>query len=338
MAMFVAPRLARWALRLPLLIATAVILLSALATAGLPLAFPIFIIIRAVEGGASGICVACAAMLATRTREPSRSFGILQCGQIITNMVVYVTCTKLAVAYGVTGIYALLAGGAALSLIVQSFGKGWPVLSPHRPAEVGRLLPLAVSKLRIAAACFGAAFVYCGFIALVANATALGTRAGLDFAHDTFILAAATPAAALGALIATMLAGRVPGFIMITIAAFGATLFGLLLTFTAFNFTSLTIALCGVIFFVYIGFPSIFGGISRLDPSGRSASAAQAAQMFGPALGPAVGALIAAHSVAGFALASTAFIVCGAAAAGLAVRPASEASFAVQPALPQTSL
>jgi hypothetical protein len=57
--------------------------------------------------------------------------------------------------------------------------------------------------------------------------------------------------------------------------------------------------------------------------------------MFGPALGPAFGALIAAHSVPGFALASSAFVVCGGLAAGLAVRPAAGREFAGQPAIAQ---
>ncbi len=335
MAMFVAPRLAQWKLRTPLLVATGVILFAALASAALNVSFREFIILRILDGGASGICVACAAILATRTRQPSRSFGLLQFGQILTNMVVYIICTKLAVAYGLPGVYFLLACGAGIFFIVQLFGRGWPVvISQNLVARVGALRT-PIPRSRILVACFGAALVYCGFIALVANASALGTRAGLDFAHVTIILAAGTPAAAIGALISTLLAGRVPGFVMIAMSVAGAGVFGLLLTFSAYDFGSLTVALCGVIFFIYIGFPAIFGGISQLDETGRSASAAQAAQMFGPALGPAVGALIAAHSVSAFAFVSSAFVICGAIAAGLAIKPASNKPFTVQTASAQ---
>jgi MFS family permease len=334
MAMFVAPRLAKWKLRMPLLAATAVIFAAALASGLLPLNFYAFILLRLCDGGASGICVACAAILATRTRQPSRSFGMLQFGQIVTNMVVYVTSTKLVAAHGLTGVYDLLSGLAAVFFVVQLFGKGWPVVMAQRPAARAAA-PVHVSKLRILAACVGAALVYCGFIALVANASALGTRAGLDLAHVTIILAAGTGTAAAGALIATLLAGRVQGFWMIAASACGAAIAGLFLTFAAFDFETLIISLGSVIFFIYLGFPAIFGGIARLDETGRSASAAQAAQMFGPALGPAFGAVIAAHSVAGFAFASSAFVVCGALAAGLAVRPAAGQKFTVQPAIAQ---
>jgi MFS family permease len=332
MAMFVAPQLTRWTFRMPLLVATGVILLAALATAALPLSFPEFILMRILDGGASGICVACAAILATRTRQPSRSFGMLQLGQILTNMVVYVTSTKLVAAHGMTGVYYLLSAGAVISLVVQGFGKGWPVVKPQHAKE--RPAPSSsVSKLRISAACLGAALVYCGFISLVANASALGTRAGLDFTHVTIILAAGTGTAAAGALMSTLLSGRVQGGWLIAASAAGAAICGLILTFAAFDFEMLILSLGSILFFIYLGFPSIFGGIARLDETGRSASAAQAAQMFGPALGPAIGALIATHSVAAFAFASSGFVVCGAVAAGLAVGPAAGRKFAVQPAV-----
>lgn len=331
MAMFVAPRLAKRAFRTPLLIATGVIFLAAIASAALPLSFQAFILMRIFDGGASGICVACAAILATRTRQPSRSFGMLQFGQILTNMVVYVTSTKLVVAHGMAGVYSLLSGGAVIFFAVQLFGKGWPAIMPQR-AAARATTHVRVSKPRIGVACVGAALVYCGFIALVANASALGTRAGLDFAHVTIILAASTGTAAAGALVSTLLVGRVQGFWLIAVSAAGAAIAGLLLAFAAFDFQTLIFSLGAVIFFVYIGFPPIFGGIARLDDTGRSASAAQAAQMFGPALGPAIGAIIAAHSVFAFALASSAFVVCGAVAAGFATKPVADQSFAVQPA------
>jgi hypothetical protein len=316
-AMFVAPRLARRPLRPILLGAVAVICAAAAVTAACNLSFPVFAAIRAVEGGASGLCVASAAILASRTNLPSRSFGVLQFSQIMMNMAVYVSSTKLVVAYGLTGLYGLIACATLVFLAVLAFGKPWAALGVPRQAHaVSTPLPV----LRITLACIGAALVYCGFIALVANASALGQRAGLDFAHITMVLAAGTIAAASGALITTIFAHRIPPFGFIVTATIGASIFGLLLTFGAADFQSLVMSLCGVIFFIYIGFPSIFGGIARLDITGHSAAAAQAAQMFGPALGPALGAVIAAHSVAGLAFASAMFVVSGTLLAGLATR------------------
>jgi len=321
MAMFIAPRLAKSPLRPPLMVAIGIILVAAVATATLPLSFLEFGVARVIEGGCSGICVASAAILASRTTVPARSFGLMQFSQIIMNMVVYVSSTKLVVEHGLPGLYALISGATLVFLCILAAARGWTRLAPA-PGPVATTRHSPSPTLRILVACVGAAFVYCGFIALVANATALGNRAGLDFAQVTKILAAGTPAAAGGALIATVFAKRFPVAVFIGAASIGAALFGLLLTFTGEHFASLLAPFCGVIFFVYIGFPSIFGGIARLDPSGRSAAAAQAAQMFGPALGPAVGAIVAAHSVPGFAFMTAAFIALGTLAAGIAIMPA----------------
>jgi len=322
MAMFIAPRLARSHLRPRLLIAGGMILVAAVATAFVPLAFPAFALARVIEGGCCGLCVASAAILASRTNVPARSFGIMQFSQIVMNMVVYVSSAQLVSEHGLSGLYTLISGATLVFLIIVTLGRGWAHAARAR-TDLAPLQPASESpKLRILVACTGAAFVYCGFIALVANATALGNRAGLDFAHVTKILAAGTPAAAAGALIATIFAKRIPTAIFIAVASMGAASFGLLLTFNGGSFVSLLVPFCGLIFFLYIGFPAIFGGIARLDPSGHSASAAQAAQMFGPALGPAVGAIVAAHSVPGFAFMSAAFIAVGTAAAGIAIMPA----------------
>jgi len=317
MAMFIAPRLARQPLKPILLWALGTICAAAIGTAAFTLSFPVFAAVRALEGGASGICVASAAILASRTKFTARSFGLLQFSQILMNMVVYVSATKLVVDYGLPGLYGLISCATIVCLAILAFSKPWDRLVIARQTKTKTV---SLPRLRITIACIGAAFVYCGFIALVANASALGQRAALDFAHVTYILAACTMTAASGALIATLLAGRLPAFVFIVAATIGAGVFGVSLTFGADDFYTLLISLGGVIFFVYIGFPSIFGGIARLDESGGSAAAAQAAQMFGPALGPAIGATIAAHSVAGFAFTSAMFVALGTLAAGLAIR------------------
>jgi hypothetical protein len=79
--------------------------------------------------------------------------------------------------------------------------------------------------------------------------------------------------------------------------------------------------MCGIIFFIYIGFPSIYAGIAKLDLTGRSAATAQSAQLMGPVFGPAVGAIIAVHSVTGLTVAVTIAISGGIALACVTVWP-----------------
>ncbi len=150
-----------------------------------------------------------------------------------------------------------------------------------------------VPWIRILIAGIGVAAIYCGFIALVANANARGGRAGLDFARVTIVLAITTPAGALGALIATGLSGRVPSFFMMAASVLGTSACGIALTVAGLDFAWLTASLWGVIAFIYIGVPSIYHGISMLDQKGDSAAHTQGTQFLGTVIGPAAGAIIA---------------------------------------------
>jgi hypothetical protein len=72
---------------------------------------------------------------------------------------------------------------------------------------------------------------------------------------------------------------------------------------------------------IYIGIPSIYSGIAALDVTGPSAALTQAAQFLGPVLGPAVGAIIAVHSVTAFAALSVLLVTGGIVLGGAAVWP-----------------
>jgi hypothetical protein len=291
-------------------------MLSATATAALLPGFSEFVALRILEATGSGLCISGGAMLASRTPKPSRSFGAMQFGQITTNMVIYGLSTRLVVSYGLTGLYGMLVIGMGVFLLIVLFSKGWGAAMLDRPKNAP-----GTPSLRITIACISVAVVYCGFVALVANANALGGRAGISFANVTMVLAISTPASAFGALLATVLAGRVRAVYLIAASVAGTAGSGLFLALAGTNFESLTIALCGVLMFIYVGVPSIYSGIAALDVTGRAAALTQATQMLGPVLGPAVGAIIAVHSVTAFAGVSVLCIVTGIVVAGIAIWP-----------------
>jgi predicted MFS family arabinose efflux permease len=306
-ATFIAPWLAKRPLRKSLLIAMSMNLLAALGTATLHPGFAFFILLRVIDAAGAGVCIASGAILASRTPKPSRSFGAMQFSQIIANMVVFGLSTKLVVQYGLPGLYYILVAGMGVLVAVMFFSKGWPAALLERP----RRESAAPLSLRIILGCCSVALIYCGFIALVSNANSLGGRAGIDFAHVTMVLAITTAAGALGSLIAIVAAGRVRGAVMITLAAIGTAGFGLFLVFGGFGFAGLTASLCGVIMFIYVALPNIYTGIAAMDLTGRSAALTQASQILGPVVGPAVGAMIAVHSVTVFAGLSGLFVTGG---------------------------
>jgi hypothetical protein len=317
-ATFIAPQLAKRSLREPLLVAMSLNFLAATATATLHVGFVYFILLRITDAAGAGICIASAAMLASRTPKPSRSFGAMQFGQFIANMIVFGLSTQLVVKYGLPGLYGMLSVGMFVLIGVMVFSKGWPPAFVER----GRADGAPPRSFRITLSCISVALIYCGYIGLVSNANALGARAGIDFAHVTMMLALATPAGALGALIAMLLAGRVRGGLIIIAAGIGAAGFGLFLVFGGYGFAALTVSLSGIVVFIFVAFPNIYSGVAALDITGRSASLTQAAQFLGPIIGPAVGAMIAVHSVTIFAVLAALFVTSGIMLGGAAVWPA----------------
>jgi hypothetical protein len=323
-AIFVAPRLAKRSLREPLLVAMTVNLAAAVATAALHVGFFYFVFLRIADAAGAGFCIASAAMLASRTPKPSRSFGAMQFGQFVANMAIFGLSTRLVVEYGLPGLYSMLAVIMSVLLGIMFFSQGWPPAFVERR----RLDGAAPRSMRIILCCISVALIYCGYIALISNANALGSRAGIDFAHVTMMLAIGTPAGALGAVISMLLAGRVRGGLVITAAGIGTAGFGLFLVFGGYGFTGLTASLAGVVVFIFIAFPSIYSGVAALDVTGRSASLTQAAQFLGPIVGPAGGAMIAVHSVTVFAALAALFVTSGIMLGAAAVWPASNRQLA----------
>jgi predicted MFS family arabinose efflux permease len=325
-ATFIAPRLAKRSLREPLLVAMSVNLAAAVVTAALHVGFFYFVLLRIADAAGAGICIASAAMLASRTPKPSRSFAAMQFGQFLANMVVFGLSTRLVVEYGLAGLYSMLAVIMSVLLGIMFFSKGWPPAFVERR----RLDGAAPRSVRVMLCCIAVALIYCGYIALLSNVKALGTRAGIDFAHVTMMLAIATPAGALGALISMLLAGRVRGGFVITAAGIGSAGFGLFLVFGGYSFAGLTASLCGIVVFIFVAFPSIYSGVAALDVTGRSASLTQAAQFLGPIVGPAAGAMIAVHSVTTFAALAGLLVTSGIMLGAAAVWPALNRQFAIK--------
>jgi hypothetical protein len=164
------------------------------------------------------------------------------------------------------------------------------------------IIKASMPVLRITVACLGVAMIYCTLVALVTNANGFGGRIGLTFAQVGIMLALSTPAGACGSLLGTFMSGRVPAGWIAAIATVGETISLFCFGFHAFDFASLAASLGFYIFFLYIGVPTIFAAIARLEPSGRAAATVQGAQMIGLSLGPMIGALIAQRSVEGLAV------------------------------------
>ncbi len=300
-ALVIAPRIAGRTFREPVLACLLLILLTSLAGIFLNPSFPIFVFLRAVDGAAAGLCIACCSMLANRTARVARSFGFMQLGQIVASACVFGLSSHFGKENVLTGVYMIISVVVALGASGVFFTATWPAdvrnAMKHRTGTINPPLPI----LRITLACLGLVMVYCTLVALVTNANGFGARIGLTFAQVGIMLAISTPAGAGGSVLGTFMSGRAPAGRIAAIATAGTTISLFCFGFLAFDFVSLTAALCFYIFFLYIGLPTVFAGISKLEPSGRAAAAVQGAQMIGLSLGPMIGALIGQRSIEGLA-------------------------------------
>ena len=292
-ALFIAPRIAGRGFREPVLVCLMLILLTSLAGIFLNPSFPVFVCLRAVDGAAAGLCIACCSMLANRTVRVARSFGLMQLGQIVGSACVFSLSAHFGKHDALIGVYLIISVVVALGASAVFFR------ATKRNTEI---IKASMPVLRITMACLGVVMIYCTLVALVTNANGFGARIGLTFAQVGIMLAISTPAGAGGSLFGTFISGRVPAGWIAGIATVGTTISLFSFGFRAFDFASLAASLCFYISFLYIGLPTVFAGIARLEPSGRAAATVQGAQMIGLSLGPIIGALIAQRSVEGLAV------------------------------------
>ena len=301
-ALFIAPRIAGRTFREPVLVCLLLILLTSLAGIFLNPSFPVFVFLRAVDGAAAGLCIACCSMLANRTVRVARSFGLMQLGQIVGSACVFSLSAHFGKHDALIGVYLIISVVVALGASAVFFRADWPANPKNATKRNTEIIKASMPVLRITMACLGVVMIYCTLVALVTNANGFGARIGLTFAQVGIMLAISTPAGAGGSLFGTFISGRVPAGWIAGIATVGTTISLFSFGLCAFDFASLAASLCFYISFLYIGLPTVFAGIARLEPSGRAAATVQGAQMIGLSLGPIIGALIAQRSVEGLAV------------------------------------
>jgi predicted MFS family arabinose efflux permease len=132
------------------------------------------------------------------------------------------------------------------------------------------------------------------FIVNVGTSTHMGDfgmRIGMSVAQVSVVLALAGSVSIVSSLMVTVLAGRVPTWMLLGVAAVIAAggLIGLGIAATP---PALIVAACAMIFGNTLATPAVIAVVSASDNTGRAASAAQAAIVTGTALAPACGGAI----------------------------------------------
>jgi MFS family permease len=244
-----------------------------------------FALLRVVEGSGIGLATASAGVLASFTANPTRTFGILQLSQSVATTVMFGLAGGIVQRFGILGIFAFVGLGVVAA-------TPFALATPRAPLTL---------KAGSAARRSPSRFPLVGFVILamifVVNVGAsthmgdFGMRIGMTMGQVSVVLAAASALGIVSSLLAAVLAGRVPTWVLLvggaTIA--GAGLIGLGIAPTP---GALMAAACTMWFGSTLATPAVIGVVSGSDNTGRAASAAQAAIVTGTALGPACSGVI----------------------------------------------
>lgn len=271
------------------------------------------LLLRALNGAASGVILWVLVGMLTRASDGARLFAIYVTAQAILATALSWGISLLVLpSLGIAGGYWLI---AALALLL--LGPAALFLPrAYVPIATGRImLPTAPGLVGLVAIlCFLA-----GILALWVYFVPLAARLGHDSKTAGLIVSSAIAVQILGGLCAIWAAGRWSGASITILSALGSALAIAGLLFLGANIAALVLATGLISFFWMFAPPSHLPFLMQIDPGGQSAAFISVAQLGGLSVGP----LIASFAVTGTEPSGAAWVavalLLGGAAIGFAV-------------------
>lgn len=240
------------------------------------------LIIRAVNGFASGVILWVLVGMLTRAKDGARLFALYVTAQAILATALSWGLSLLVLpAFGITGGYWLIASLALILVVPAS------MLMPDSftPLASGRIMVPSPAGLvgLLAILCFLA-----GILALWVYFVPLAAGLGHDSKTAGMIVSGAIAVQILGGLCAIWVAGRWSGTSITIASGIGAAMAIAMLLFLGNFFAMLVLAMCLISFFWMFAPPSHLPFLLRLDPGGQSAAFISVAQLGGLSVGPLI--------------------------------------------------
>ncbi len=267
------------------------------------------LLLRALNGAASGVILWVLVGMLTRASTGARLFAIYVTAQAILATVLSWGMSLLVLPqYGIAGGYWLIAGLSLLLLMPAALF----LPRDYAPLAGGRILLPTLLGLAglVAILCFLA-----GILALWVYFIPLAGELGHDPKTAGLIVSSAIAVQIVGGLCAIWAAGRWSGASITILSALGAALAIAALLFLGANPAMLVLATCLISFFWMFAPPSHLPFLLGIDPGGRSATFISVAQLGGLSVGP----LIASHAVPAGGAAGAAWVALGLMLAGAAI-------------------
>lgn len=268
-------------------------------TIGVPSSFRWLLVLRAVAGAGCGLTVICIGLLAT-TKQAARQFAIFNAATLVTCALLAAAIPLLFRMLGVGGVFAVIAGSAALCLgmipLIPDSHRGQ---TPHRekpPAGKFSLIQVALT-----CALTVAYFVSLSMFWSYAGEIGIGHHLGVEVVSSA--VAQAWLVGGLGGSLAAALAAkRLPvSFIIVVCAVGGAA--GTYAAIMVANAVAFSVVLIGFAFFWNVIYPIQMGLFAEVDASGQLAMLAWFVQLIACAIGPALGGYVlqvSSYNVLGF--------------------------------------
>jgi len=242
--------------------------------------FNVLAIIRIIAGLSAGVTLAVSSSSASAYENPDRIFGLLLIVMGIGSAIGQYACGYLSVAYGIQGLYGML---AAYALIAIPFISQLPDSIDHQAYitdDKGKAVFL-VGSLTVVASIFFTISQMGAWTFM----ERLGTAVGLNVDSMSSILAIGQILGLAGGAAAAYINikyGRVGPLVI----GIGLNAISIFLLYTILDVTTYTLA-----FFVfnsmwYFCLPYYLGTASLLDETGQWAAATSAGSLFGIAFGP----------------------------------------------------
>jgi MFS transporter, DHA1 family, inner membrane transport protein len=247
------------------------------------------LMLRAVNGAASGVILWVLVGMLTRASDGARLFAIYVTAQAILATALSWAMSLLVLPhFGIAGGYWLI---ALLALLLLAPAAHFLPRS-FVPLAAGRiLLPTALGFTGLTAIlCFLA-----GILALWVYFVPIAAGLGHDSKAAGLIVSSAIAVQIIGGLCAIWAAGRWSGTTITIMSAIGCAVATVALMFLGTSFALLVLAASLISFFWMFAPPSHLPFLLRLDPGGQSAAFISVAQIGGLSLGP----LIASFAVTG---------------------------------------
>jgi MFS transporter, DHA1 family, inner membrane transport protein len=273
------------------------------------------LLLRAMNGAASGVILWVLVGMLTRATQGARLFAIYVTTQALLATALSWGMSLLVLPhFGIAGGYWLIAGLALILLLPAALAL--PRL--YVPLAAGRiLLPTALGLVGLAAIlCFLA-----GILALWVYFVPIAAGLGHDSKTAGLIVSSAIAVQIVGGLCAIWAAGRWSGASITIMSALGCALAIVALMFLGTSFALLVLAASLISFFWMFAPPSHLPFLLRLDPGGQSAAFISVAQIGGLSVGPLIASFaVTGSDPSGAAWAALALLLTGAAIGYAATR------------------